>query len=51
MPNYTKGQYRSENNSYIRIDTDDATYSLVGSTQQEYQSNGGSVIFTENLRK
>ena len=50
MPNYTKGQYRSENNSYIRIDTDDATYSLVGSTQQEYQSNGGSVIFTENLR-
>ena len=50
MPTYTKGQYRSENNSYIRIDTDDATYSLVGSTQQEYQSNGGSVIFTENLR-
>ena len=50
MPTYTKGQYRSENNSYIRIDTDDATYSLVGSTQQEYQSNGGSVIFTENLK-
>ena len=50
MPTYTKGQYRSENNSYIRINTDDATYSLVGSTQQEYQSNGGSVIFTENLR-
>ena len=51
MPTYTKGQYRSENNSYIRINTDDATYSLVGSTQEQYQSNGGSVIFTENLKK
>ena len=50
MPNYTKGQYNGANNSYIRINRDDATYSLVGATQEEYQNNNGSVVFTEDLR-
>ena len=46
----TKGQYNEANKSYIRINTNDATYSLVGATQQEYQNNNGSVVFTEDLK-
>ena len=51
MPTYTKSNFKSDNNSYIRINQDDATYSLVGANQKEYQSNGGSVVFTENLKQ
>lgn len=50
MPTYKKGDFRSENNSYIRINQDDATYSLVGANQAQYQNDDGSVIFTENLK-
>ena len=50
MPTYTKGKYNGDNKSYIRINQDDATYSLVGATQEEYQNNNGSVVFTEDLR-
>ena len=35
MPTYTKGKYNGDNKSYIRINQDDATYSLVGATQEE----------------